>query len=211
MKLTKFQHACFVIEKDGVSVVVDPGNFTQDFIMPKKVSAVFVSHSHPDHADNKLVTTILRENPKAILLAHESVTANFDASQTQTVTADETVQVGPMTLKFVGGTHETIDESMPVPPNLGVIIDERLYYPGDSFYVPQQKVQALALTVSAPWLKISETLNFLRAIKPAFAFPTHDAILSNEGQGLVDRIIGNVAEDLSVNYQRINGKTIELL
>lgn len=210
MKLTKYQHACFVVEKDSVSIVVDPGSFTHDFIMPKHVAAVFVTHNHPDHCDNQLVISILRQHPKAVLLAHESITHDFPNEHTQSVQNGETVEAGGITLQFVGGAHEPIDTSIPTPPNLGVIIDNQLYYPGDSFLVPIEPIKQLALPVSAPWLKISESLNLLRAIKPQFAFPTHDAILSTEGQTLIDTMISNTAQQHGIQYERINDKTVEL-
>ncbi len=211
MKLTKFQHACFTVEKEGASIVVDPGIFTHDFIMPKHVVAVFVSHHHADHLNNQLIVTILREHPKAVLLAHESIVRDFPNEHTQTVNVDETLDVSGINLRFVGGTHEKIDISMPTPTNLGVIIEHSLYYPGDSFYQPEQRITELALPISAPWLTIGHSLDFIRALKPFFVFPTHDAILSSEGQVLIDTIITNATKDLGIDYQRINGKTIEIL
>ncbi|MES2630621.1 MAG: MBL fold metallo-hydrolase [Patescibacteria group bacterium] len=210
MKLTKFQHACFVVEKDGVSIVVDPGNFTHDFIMPKHVAAVFVTHNHPDHCNNQLIITILREHPNAVLLAHESIVHDFPNEHTQAINVGEVVEAAGMSLQFAGGTHESIDLAITPPANIGVVIEDHLYYPGDSFYVPERPIKELALPVSAPWLKISESMNFIRTLKPSFVFPTHDAILSEEGQALIDGMITNIVKDLGVNYQRINGKTVEL-
>lgn len=210
MRLTKFQHACFVIEKDGVSVVVDPGNLTHDFIMPKKVAAVFITHNHPDHLDNQAVITILREHPNAILLAHESILHDFQNEHTQAVSVDETVDANGISLKFVGGTHELIDTTLPPIENLGVIIEDHLYYPGDSFFVPEQSIKELALPISAPWLTVGGSMNLVRAVKPSYIFPTHDAILSSEGQALIDSLITRLIGENGATYQRINGETIEL-
>jgi len=210
MKLTKFQHACFVVEKDSASIVVDPGNFTHDFIMPKHVTAVFVTHNHPDHVNNQLIITILREHPKAVLLAHESILSDFKTERTQAVSVGETVDAGGITLQFVGGSHAEIDSAIPTPVNLGVIIDGHLYYPGDSFYAPEQPIKELALPISAPWLTIGRALDLVRTLKPTFVFPTHDAILSEEGQSLTDGMVTRITNELGINYQRINEKTIEL-
>jgi len=210
MKLTKFEHACFVVEKDGASVVVDPGNFTHDFIMPKRVAAIFITHNHGDHLDNQLVITILRENPKAVLLAHESIINDFKNEHTQAISVGETVDTGGINLKFVGGTHEPIDIAITPPVNIGVIIDDRLYYPGDSYFAPQQPVKELLLPISAPWLTIGKAMDMVRTLQPAHAFPTHDAILSVEGQALVDNMVTQISASLNVSYQRINGKTVEL-
>jgi L-ascorbate metabolism protein UlaG (beta-lactamase superfamily) len=210
MQLTKFQHACFVVETNNTSVIVDPGSFTHDFIMPKHVSAVFVTHNHPDHLDTQLIITILREHPKAVLLADESILSQFPNEHTQAVSVGQTVDAGGITLQFVGGTHEPIDVAITPPANIGVIIDNHLYYPGDSYYAPEQPIKELLLPVSAPWLTIARSLDLLRALKPSLAFPTHDAILSNDGQALIDGMVKPIATGLGVTYQRINGETIEL-
>jgi L-ascorbate metabolism protein UlaG (beta-lactamase superfamily) len=210
MKLTKFQHACFVAEKDGVSVVVDPGNLTHDFIMPKTVAAVFITHSHADHVDNQLVITILRQHPKAVLLAHESILTDFNSERTQVVSVGETVNAGGINLQFVGGTHEPIDVTVPTPVNIGVIIEGHLYYPGDSYFVPEQVIKELLVPISAPWLTIARSIDLVRALKPSHVFPTHDAILSSEGQALIDGMILHITAGLNLTYQRINGKTIVL-
>jgi len=210
MKLTKFQHACFVVEKDGNSIVVDPGNLTHDFIMPKHVAAVFITHNHGDHLDNQLVITILRANPKAILLAHESILTDYTNENTQAVSVGETVDAGGINLKFVGGTHEPIDIAIPTPPNVGVIIENHLYYPGDSYFAPEQTITELLLPISAPWLTIGKAMDLVRTLKPTNTFPTHDAILSTEGQALVDGMATKITASLNTSYQRINGKTVLL-
>jgi L-ascorbate metabolism protein UlaG (beta-lactamase superfamily) len=210
MQLTKFEHACFVVTKNGVSVVVDPGSLTHDFIMPKHVAAIFISHDHADHIDTQQVITILREHPNAVLLADESILAEYKNEHTQAVTVGETVEVADMTLQFVGGTHEPIDRTMPTPKNMGIIINGHLYYPGDSYYVPQQPVKELLLPISAPWLTIGAAMDMLRATNPQAVFPTHDAILSNAGQQLIDGMVTNITKDMPLNYTRINGETVSL-
>jgi L-ascorbate metabolism protein UlaG (beta-lactamase superfamily) len=210
MQLTKFEHACFVIEKNGASVVVDPGSLTHDFIMPKHVVAVFISHNHADHIENQRVITILREHPNAVLLADENILIEYKNEHTQAVTVDETVEVAGITLQFVGGSHEPIDRTMPTPHNLGVIFDGHLYYPGDSYFVPQQPIKELLLPISAPWLTIGDAMDMLRAINPQAVFPTHDAILSSAGQQLIDGMVSSITADLPLSYTRINGKTVSL-
>jgi len=210
MKLTKFGHACFVVEKNKASIIVDPGNMTHDFIMPKHVTAIFVTHGHPDHIDNQLVISILREHPDALLLAHESVLVDYQNERHQAVSVGETVDAGGIVLKFVGGTHEPIDSSITPPANLGVIIDEHLYYPGDSYFAPEQPVKELLLPISAPWLTIGNAMNLVRTLKPTYIFPTHDHILSDDGKNLIDGMVKHITSGMDLTYQRINGEVIEL-
>ena len=85
-----------------------------------------------------------------------------------------------------GGEHATIVEGFPVPQNVGYLVDDALYYPGDSFVVPGVAVETLLAPASAPWMKVAETIGFVRAIAPARVHPTHDALLSEAGQRTVD-------------------------
>jgi len=211
MKLTKHQHACFVVEKDGAALVVDPGGYSRDFIIPHHVSAIVITHEHPDHLDISRVQAILQANPKATVITHESITGRYTNYSTIAAKVGEPYTVGPFALQFFGGTHATIADSVPVPPNLGVLIDGHLYYPGDSFTVPEGiHIKELALPASAPWMKLSESMQFLAQVKPELAFPTHDAILSDDGKQLADTMLGSVASGQSTLYKRLDGLTVEL-
>jgi L-ascorbate metabolism protein UlaG (beta-lactamase superfamily) len=204
MKLTKYEHACFTVEKDGKLLVVDPGGWTTDLGAPENVVAIVITHEHPDHFDVNALGAIISHNPDATIYAHENITRQFgDTLPNNAVVAGEGIEVGPFRLEFYGGEHAVIHPSMPVAPNLGVMVNGTLYYPGDSFVQPDRTVDTLALPVAAPWLKISETFDFLSAVKPHLAFPTHDVILSKIGQGLADRMVSGVADTAGITYQRL--------
>ncbi|MNH21308.1 hypothetical protein D3C85_1486510 [compost metagenome] len=123
--------------------------------------------------------------------------------------AGEKVSVGEFQLEFFGGQHASIHDSLARIPNLGVLINNLLYYPGDSLFVPGVTVDTLALPVTAPWLKIGEAMDFMVAIRPRIAFPTHDAIASHIGKSLVDRLLGAAASAHGIVYNRLS-KPIEL-
>lgn len=203
MKLTKYRHACFTVEESGKILVVDPGEFSTDFIAPENVVAVVVTHEHPDHFDLERVTEIMDKNPEAIVLAPHSVSDKLEAFNHQPVSAGETVNLDPFTLTFHGEQHATIHAGIPPIENSGVMINDLIYYPGDSFVLPGQPVDTLLLPASAPWMKISEAINFLNAIKPRLAVPTHDAILSLEGQEIADRLLRGAAQTAGSEYQRL--------
>lgn len=207
MNITKYMHACLVVEKGGQRIVVDPGVWSTDFVVPENVVAVVITHEHQDHLDIEKLKAIAATSPEATIYAHDAVLKHIDGLKVQAVSADETVQVGEFTLRFTGGEHAVIHTSYPTAANLGVIIDDALYYPGDSFAMPGAIVHTLALPVSAPWMKISEAINFLTEVKPMRVFPTHDAILSETGQQLVDRMISTVAESINAKYERLPTST----
>lgn len=203
MQLTKYEHACFTLEKDEQLLVIDPGEFSSDFIAPEHVIGVVITHEHVDHFDNERLSAILDKNPEAIVIGPEAVTSKIEAFETKTVVAGDIIELGPFTLEFFGGEHATIHPMIPVITNVGVLVNELLYYPGDSFTVPYKSVDTLALPVAAPWLKISEVMDFLAEVHPRLAFPTHDAILSNIGKEITDARLEDIANELDILYQRL--------
>jgi len=203
MKLTKFEHACFVVEQNGQSLIVDPGGYTTDLAIPDNVVAVVITHEHADHLNKNHLQAIKDKNPDVTIVAHESITSQLDGFKTQPVMANEGIKLGGFELEFYGGEHAVINPDWQAVPNLGVLINGQIYYPGDSFAAPDRAVEVLALPVAAPWLKISETMAFLQQVKPKIAFPTHDAILSDVGKGLPDGMLPSIAEQVGTKYQRL--------
>ena len=203
MNIVKYEHTCFTVEEDHQLLVVDPGAFATDFMAPSGVVAVIITHEHPDHFDADHLAAIFDKNPDAVVFAPETVTSKIEAFATHTVQTGDIIQVGPFTLEFHGGRHATIHASIPPIANLGVLINELLYYPGDAFTLTHKPVDTLALPIAAPWMKISEAIDFLTTLKPRFAFPTHDKILSPEGKDIADRLLTNAAATHGITYERI--------
>lgn len=203
MNIVKYEHACFTVEKDGQQLVVDPGSFATDFIAPSDVTAVIITHEHPDHFDPDHLAAIFDKNPDAIVFAPESVTSQIEVFATHTVQTGDVIQAGPFTLEFHGGRHAVIHESIAPIANLGVLINELIYYPGDAFTLTHKPIDTLALPIAAPWMKLAEAIDFLTTLKPRFAFPTHDKILSSEGKAIADRLLANAATEHDIIYERI--------
>ena len=205
MKLTKYEHACAVIEEDEQTLILDPGVFSRSF-PPETLTnaaAAIVTHNHPDHFDRKHLTTLLAQNPGVTIYAPEDVTDPLGHIPITHVAPGDTVTVGPFTLSFGGGEHAVIDEDIPAPKNLTVTINQTVYYPGDSFVLPEQNPEIILTPIIAPWSKISETIDFIQATHAHVYIPTHDALLSADGHSVYDRIITPVAERENARYIRL--------
>lgn len=206
MRLKKYRHSCFTLEKDGKILVVDPGTWATDFVTPDNVVAVVVTHEHIDHFDPEKLRAIIDQNPEAIIYAPQAVVDQADSLPTRTAHAGETIVIGGFTLEFIGGRHATIHADLHSPfENIGVIVDDLLYHPGDSLELPGKQIKVLSLPIVAPWEKVSESVDFLIAVKPEIAFPSHDAFLNELGIGLYDRWHKLTAEKYDISYQRIDG------
>lgn len=203
MKLTKYTHACVTLEKDGQLLVIDPGMFSSDFIPPIGIVGIVITHEHADHFDSELIAACIDKNPDAIIIAPESVTSKIEAFTTKTATAGDTLTIGHFDLEFFGGQHAEIHHTIPVIPNLGVMVNDLFYYGGDSYTLPQKPVDTLAVPAGAPWLKVGEAMDYLAAIKPRLAFPTHDAVLSDAGKSFADGLLSTTADRFGIEYRRL--------
>lgn len=204
MKLTKYTHACVTLEIDSKMLVIDPGSFSSDFIPPAGIVGIVITHEHGDHLDSELIAACIDKNPDAIIVGPESVTAKIEAFTTKTVVAGDHLTIGAFDLQFFGGEHAEIHRSIPVIPNLAVMVNDLFYYAGDSYTLPQVPVDALAVPAGAPWLKIGEAMDYLAAIKPRLAFPTHDAVLSDMGKSFADTLLGAHANRYGIEYRRLD-------
>jgi L-ascorbate metabolism protein UlaG (beta-lactamase superfamily) len=205
MQLTKYEHACLTLEKDDQVIVIDPGEFSSDFIAPEHVIGVVITHEHADHFDSDRLAAIIDKNPEAVIVGLMAITSKIEAFETKTVVAGDTVELGSFTLEFFGGEHATIHPMIPIVTNVGVLVNDLLYCPGDSFTAPNRSVDTLAVPIAAPWLKVSEAMDFLTEIRPRLAFPTHDAVLSEVGKEITDAHLQYAANEVGVMYQRLTG------
>lgn len=203
MNITKYGHACFTASQDEQILVVDPGSYSPDFIAPEHVVGVVITHAHGDHYDHDQLAAIIDKNPEAIIVGPETVTSTIEVFQTRTVKPSDRITIGPFTLEFFGGEHAIIHSTIEPAVNVAVLINDLLYYPGDAFTLPFRPVDTLALPISAPWSKLSETIDFLGFVHPRLAFPTHDALLSDVGLEMTDRMLTKVATSIDSQYQRI--------
>ena len=195
MKITKFDHALLSIEIDSKIVVIDPGNYSSEIPDFKSVVAICLTHIHEDHSYLPHIQKILLENPDAQIFGPAEVAQKLGQLPVQVVYHGDHFEVSGFELDFSGDLHEQIHRSIPLIQNTGVMVNRTLYYPGDSYTIPENKVKVLACPTSAPWIRISDVMDFITAVKPETLFPTHNALLSNNGHELYNQRIGEVTKE----------------
>lgn len=182
MRVTKHEHAALVIEADDSRLIIDPGMFTEPFDDLHGVAGVVITHEHADHWTPAHLERIAQATGGVPVYAPAGVAASAHGFDVTVVSPGDTITLGPFTLEFFGGRHAVIHESIPVVDNVGVLVNDAFYYPGDSYAVPTGRhVELLAAPVGAPWLKIGEAMDFVLAVAPRRAFGTHDMTLSAAG------------------------------
>ncbi|NBW73278.1 MAG: MBL fold metallo-hydrolase [Microbacteriaceae bacterium] len=211
MKVTKQTHACLIFEQAGKTLVLDPGAYSEPQENLNNVVAIVLTHSHDDHCFEEQLDRILKLNPEAMIYCTADTAKRLAEYKTTVVYHGDYYEVGPFTLEFFGDLHAVIHPSLPVIENRGVLVNNLLYYPGDSFTLPDRKVEMLAVPTSAPWLKISEVIDFVAAVEHNQSMATHNALLSEFGHNLSNSRVKAITEGKGGKFTYLlPGEAIEL-
>ncbi len=195
MRITKFGQCCLLIEEKDLRILTDPGMYSTAQNEIKNVDIILITHEHQDHFHIDSVKKIIANNPKIKVITNNAVGALLAKENipfTLVADGDESTEKG-VVIEGMGKDHAIIWGDFGKCENTGYFIGNKLFYPGDSFYNPKRPVDTLALPVAGPWMKMSEAIDYLLAVKPKKAFPVHDAILSNPTMsvGLINRVIND--------------------
>jgi L-ascorbate metabolism protein UlaG (beta-lactamase superfamily) len=210
MRITKFGHACVRLEVAGKVVVVDPGVFTEAEAVDG-AGAVLITHEHPDHYDlDRLRRTDAPVFTIEAVAARVREDAPDVAERLTVVVPGQELEVAGVPTRVVGEKHAVIHPELPHFDNSGYLLEadgRSVYHPGDSLTPPPTDVDVLLLPVSAPWLKVSECIDFGREVGAPKALAIHDMIYSELGLGVVDGHLRRFLGDRDVEYLRIEPGT----
>ncbi len=219
MRLTKFAHSCIRMDTGAGVLTIDPGTFSAAREALAGADACLLTHQHPDHLDVVALVAALREQPDlrvwgpddALALVRQELEPGEAPDRLTEVGPDTHVDVAGTRVDTYGGQHALIHGLVPVVDNLGYLVGDRLYHPGDSLTVPPVEVDTLLLPTHAPWSKVAEVLDFLVAVRPAKAFQVHDALLNERGQAAVEAHVTRFAERYGSSFEHLDpGDTREL-
>ncbi|HEU0104056.1 MAG TPA: MBL fold metallo-hydrolase [Mycobacteriales bacterium] len=177
MRITRYGHSCLLVEDGDARVLLDPGVFSAGFEQLRGLTAVLITHQHADHLDADRLRALLSENSDAQLHVDEGTGPLLGELPHRVVRAGDVLDVG-VRVDVLGSRHAVIHEDLPRIPNVGYLVAERFFTPGDALTVPEADVEILGLPTAAPWLKLSEAVDLFRAVTPRLAFPVHDAVLA---------------------------------
>ncbi|WBB68613.1 MBL fold metallo-hydrolase [Micromonospora sp. WMMD812] len=185
MRITKFTHSCVRLEHDGGVLVIDPGTWSEPAALAG-ADAVLVTHEHTDHVD------VLRLAGLGVpVYAPEGANLpDLAALPAIPVRAGQRFTAGGFPVTAVGGRHATIHDGQPDCPNLGYLVGDGLYHPGDALHVPDEPVRTLLIPGQASWLRLGEAIDFARAVGPDRAYTIHDAQINERGLASVTGWLG---------------------
>ena len=106
------------------------------------------------------------------------------------VTGGERFLAAGVSVQAYGQQHAVVHPDVPAIDNTGFLIADRVFHPGDALTVPDVPVETLLVPVHAPWLRVADAIDWVRAIAPGRAVAMHDCGLSRIGRAVVERALG---------------------
>lgn len=215
LDLVAWGHSCVsvraTVPSGSVHVLLDPGDLTAPLDAVGSVDAVLVTHEHADHLD---LNQLQRIDPAGGVPVYGpggvlKQLASGGRPGATAVTAGP-LDLGGLTVEVMNAPHELIHPELPLPENLAYLIDGCILAPGDSFLVPPSPVDTLLLPIGGPWLKLAETIEYLRALTPRRAILVHGAGLAPAHQHLARMLITKLAPTDTEVIDPVAGKSIRL-
>jgi L-ascorbate metabolism protein UlaG (beta-lactamase superfamily) len=207
MELTKHRHSCVRIDDGERTLVIDPGAFSDLDPALDGAQAVLITHEHRDHVDPDRLRAAAARDSRLRIWAPHTVAEQFTdlGEQITGVDADESFTAAGFSVRTFGGQHALIHPLIKVVANVGYLIEDSVFHPGDSFVVPPAPVHTLLLPAVAPWSKVAEVIDYTIAVRAARTYPIHDAIVADVYHGILQGNLAPIAERFGVDYRNWDG------
>ena len=179
MKITKFTHACVRVEHEGRTLVIDPGAWSEPGAL-LGADAVLVTHEHVDHIDTLRVAGI-GAPIYAPVGAHLPALEQTRVVEVHSIQAGEEFSAGGFRVRAVGGRHAPVLDGSLSCANLGYIVEDALYHPGDSLDLPGQPIEVLCVPTQASWLRFGDAITFAQTVGAPRSFGIHEGQLNERG------------------------------
>lgn len=173
MRITKYPQSCLLLEKNGRSIVIDPGNL----VLPKfdiknfaGVEAVLVTHQHADHLDDVFLKQLVDAGAK--VYSNADVAQKLSGTAVTVITSGESVEILGFNVTAHDLPHVKTFEPEP-PQNTGFIIDGTFFHSGDGLETSGVEVETCAIPIIGPSNSFVQAYNFATSLNAKNVVPLH--------------------------------------
>ncbi len=212
MKLTKFVHACILVEDEEHTALFDPGQFSWESGLFNvdaldRLDRVIISHEHFDHFHLPFVKEIFSRFPDVTFVSTEQVVAQLHEQgiTNASSTSDDLADVAPL-------EHASMAPLAPLPmsQNIRVHYKNKVTHPGDSLELTETK-DVLFLPLAGPWEAAINAVRLAVSLKPKVVVPIHDWMWSEQWRNVMhDRMEAFFGEQGIRFIKAIDGEPVEI-
>lgn len=193
MRITKLEHSGVVVEENGAFLLCDPVEIESQVLKLVNVEGIVFTHGHSDHYQPAVLQKFLQINPDMKIFTPD----DMEVDGAKKVVAEMVEDLPHFHLEFFGENHAEIVPGNYICKNVGVIINDRVVNPGDSFETPDsmRNCEVLFVANSAPWLRIVESMNFIKEVMPKVVIPFHEALNSEFGNQVANNWLSKACDE----------------
>jgi L-ascorbate metabolism protein UlaG (beta-lactamase superfamily) len=208
VKITKFVHACLLVETPERVVLFDPGTMSEqalDVDKLERLDDIFITHEHADHFSLELVKKLVDKFPEVRITTTPEVVAKLSE---ESISASDQPPAGT---GFFDAPHESVEPLFPSQPQeIGVHYLDTLSHPGDSHHFSETK-KILALPVQAPWGSTVKAVEVALDLKPEHILPIHDWHWSDAARQQMYGMLEKLFADRGIKFHKLEtGEPIEI-
>ncbi|AHF80402.1 MBL fold metallo-hydrolase [Thermococcus paralvinellae] len=187
MKIVWYGHACFLIETNGVRILIDPYPDVDDDKIGE-IDYILVTHEHSDHYGKTPLLARLRKakviGPKTVYL----MAISDGLTDVQTIEEDQEIELkNGVKVKAVYAEHP----SSQYPLSYIIFGERSVWHTGDTYYTPSFKqlrgmVDILLVPISGrSTANEREAADIIEAVRPKIVIPMHYGVY---GYGSVEKL-----------------------
>lgn len=177
--VTKHHHACVFVQDDKTRILVDPGQLGPQATLDG-VDAVLITHSHFDHFDPDLIHAAL-DRGMDVWAPGDTIAGIGQHEMLHEAISGSSFTVGDLLVEVAGSEHAEVHPTIAGPQNRAYLIGHAVFITGDEHPVPPGPFIMLVTPIDAPWLRATDLIRYVQAVKPQQVVGIHDGLLNEKG------------------------------
>lgn len=193
IRVTKWHHACLLVDDGRTRILVDPGQLGPRPPL-EGVDAVLVTHLHFDHLDPGVVAEAA-ERGTPVWAPADTLDALGGGHGLHEAVAGAAFTIGTLRVEVSGNRHAEMHPQEAGPENRAYLIAGSVFVTGDEHAIPPGPFRAMFTPINGPWLRASDLIRYVRALRPERVVGIHDGLLNADGLGVARRIVRSLEDE----------------